>query len=60
MKRKDNITSIVERIINEWDPLGLLKGGAPEDEYNIEIQGIVAGLRKCKTKAMEIMKNNKS
>ena len=24
----------LELIINEWDPIGLIRGGAPEDEYD--------------------------
>lgn len=49
MRRRDNITPIVKRIINKHDPLGFLEGGAPEDEYNIEIQGIAARLKNCKS-----------
>ncbi|MEN6412500.1 MAG: hypothetical protein ABFC84_07025 [Veillonellales bacterium] len=24
----------LEKIVNEWDPVGLISGGAPEDEYD--------------------------
>ncbi len=24
----------LEKIVNEWDPVGLINGGAPEDEYD--------------------------
>ncbi|MVO98142.1 hypothetical protein [Paenibacillus lutrae] len=34
---------VLTEIINSWDPVGLLAGGAPEDEYSIEIREIVAG-----------------
>lgn len=27
---------VLTEIINSWDPVGLLAGGAPEDEYSIE------------------------
>lgn len=29
------------QVINDWDPVGLLAGGAPENEYSIEIREIV-------------------
>ncbi|MFB7816629.1 DUF1871 family protein [Paenibacillus chitinolyticus] len=32
---------VLTEIINSWDPVGLLAGGAPEDEYSIEIKEIV-------------------
>ncbi|WP_211656067.1 hypothetical protein [Planococcus alpniumensis] len=32
----------VKSIIDEWDPIGLLDLGCPEDEYNPEIKDIVA------------------
>lgn len=35
-----NTEKIVSRIINEWDPIGLLAGGAPSNEYDIEIKDI--------------------
>lgn len=35
----------VERIINANDPIGLIKGGAPNDEYHAEIGKIVNLLR---------------
>lgn len=31
---------IVSEIINAWDPAGLLAGGAPSNEYDIEIDRI--------------------
>ncbi|MGN7358116.1 hypothetical protein ACTHPF_15205 [Paenibacillus sp. SAF-054] len=31
---------IVAVIINGWDPVGLLAGGAPSNEYDIEIKEI--------------------
>jgi len=38
----------VREIINKSDPIGLLKQGAPDDEYEKEVQEIIAGLNKCK------------
>lgn len=29
------------QVINDWDPVGLLAGGAPENEYSIEIREII-------------------
>lgn len=33
---------IVKSVIDEWDPIGLLYLGCPEDEYDPEIKDIVA------------------
>ena len=35
----------VQEIINENDPIGLVNGGAPDDEYHAEIGKIVSVLR---------------
>lgn len=35
----------VQKIINDYDPMGLVSGGAPDDEYHTEIGKIVALLR---------------
>ncbi|MFF2483474.1 hypothetical protein [Paenibacillus sp. NPDC058071] len=37
------------QIINDWDPVGLLAGGAPEDEYNIEVREIAEESSSCKS-----------
>lgn len=37
----------IKEIINEFDPINLLKQGMPGDEYEGEIQSIVGGLSKC-------------
>ena len=39
--------STLKKMIDSWDPLQLLKSGAPQDEYDSEIQSIAAGLRNC-------------
>ena len=39
--------SLVADVINQHDPIALLKQGAPNDEYSDEVQRIVAGLHKC-------------
>lgn len=38
------IYKIVERQIRTWDPYGLLAGGAPEDEFDAEIEAVVSRL----------------
>lgn len=39
-----NKLSIVKDVIDEWDPQNFLKSGCPDDEYEVEIQGIVVVL----------------
>ncbi len=31
----------VKTVVNAMDPIGLIKGGAPEDEYDLEINKII-------------------
>ncbi|QHJ70909.1 DUF1871 family protein [Planococcus halotolerans] len=40
---------IVKSIIDDWDPIGLLDLGCPEDEYDPEIRDIVALLPHVKS-----------
>ena len=40
-KRWKKIEAIVRAAILEWDPYGLINGGAPEDEWDSEILQIV-------------------
>lgn len=35
---------LLTEVINNWDPVGLLAGGAPQNEYDIEINVIT---QKC-------------
>lgn len=37
---------IVKRRIDEWDPIGLLAMGVPDDEYDVEVMMIVERLSK--------------
>ena len=39
--RYESLVAAVERAINESDPIGLLEGGAPSDEYGPEIRTIL-------------------
>jgi len=43
------IFSLVQVVINRWDPYGLLEGGAPEDEFESEIASVVAKIKTIKT-----------
>ncbi|NOU92565.1 hypothetical protein GC093_04875 [Paenibacillus sp. LMG 31456] len=38
---------LLTQVINKWDPIGLLAGGAPEDEYSIEIREIAQKSSLC-------------
>ena len=40
-RRYPDLVAAVERAINEADPIGLLAGGAPSDEYAPEIGTII-------------------
>jgi len=44
---KDKYFTLVKEIVNKIDPIGLLKQGAPSDEYEEEIQRIAAKFRIC-------------
>jgi hypothetical protein len=48
-------TKLLTEVINNWDPVGLLAGGAPQDEYNIEINEIAQKSIAC-TNEMELAK----
>ena len=45
--RYQDLVAAVERAINEADPIGLLEGGAPSDEYAVEIGTIIPRLAKA-------------
>jgi len=45
MKVHKIIFEEVQKIVNEYDPVGLVRGGAPPDEYHTEVGKIVAFLR---------------
>lgn len=40
----ERASPICRSVIHEWDPYGLLKGGAPDDEFDSEIKAIVKQL----------------
>ena len=37
----------LSRLVEEADPIGLVAGGAPADEYGPEVSTILAGIREC-------------
>lgn len=37
------------QVINDWDPVGLLAGSAPENEYSIEVREIAQKSSTCKS-----------
>ncbi len=39
---------VIREIINKWDPIGLLKLGAPRGEYDLEINRISCKIEKIK------------
>ncbi|OPH51881.1 hypothetical protein BC351_34265 [Paenibacillus ferrarius] len=39
----------LSQVINDWDPVGLLAGGAPENEYSIEVKEIAQKSLSCKS-----------
>lgn len=41
--------SLVKTVVNKHDPIGLLKMGAPEDEYHPELPGLVNAVSIAKT-----------
>lgn len=45
------LREIVSRALNEADPLGLLRMGAPEDEYDPEVDTILPRLRGAASEA---------
>ncbi|OMF37558.1 hypothetical protein BK133_05775 [Paenibacillus sp. FSL H8-0548] len=48
-------TKLLTEVINNWDPIGLLAGGAPQNEYDIEISQIVQKSITC-TNEIELAK----
>ncbi|OME74115.1 hypothetical protein BK120_32085 [Paenibacillus sp. FSL A5-0031] len=48
-------TKLLTKVINNWDPIGLLAGGAPQNEYDIEINQIAQKSITC-TNEIELAK----
>ena len=48
-KQGNEFDPVVHTVIHEWDPFHLLRGGAPPDEWDHEIQRIVERLNSIKT-----------
>ena len=47
-EKYDKTFKLIKRIINNWDPIGLLPS-APDDEYEMEIGRIVSLLNKAES-----------
>ena len=45
----DQAVAICRNAIAQWDPLALLSGGAPADEYDSEVSSLVPKLRDART-----------
>ena len=41
---------VVGSVVREWDPYSLIAGGAPEDEFESEIAGVVAQIPRIKNR----------
>ncbi|EGO63401.1 hypothetical protein [Acetonema longum] len=54
-KRLNNQYQQLEKLVNEWDPIGLIRGGAPKDEYDCLTAQLLALLHEGKN-AEELMK----
>ena len=49
-KRRYNLALEITRVIvHEWDPYGLIKGGAPHDEFDREIASIVSQIHRIQS-----------
>ncbi len=49
MKQVDQAKETVRRVVNQWDPYGLLRLGCPVDEFDPEVDEIVRQLGKLKS-----------
>jgi hypothetical protein len=53
MKMKEAVykraLEVVGSVVREWDPYGLIAGGAPEDEFDSEIAAVVRQIPRIKT-----------
>ncbi len=47
-RERERAFAVACRVIHEWDPYGLLKGGAPADEFDREIAAVVAQFDRIK------------
>ena len=49
MTRQERVTEAVREVIHEWDPYGLLRGGAPRDEFDREIASVASQFRRIQS-----------
>jgi hypothetical protein len=57
MKKADykRALQVVGSVIREWDPYGLIAGGAPADEFDSEIAGVAAQVPRIKTEKEAVL-----
>jgi Domain of unknown function (DUF1871) len=48
-RRYKELLALVGKVIADWDPYGLLDGGAPDDEFRSEIASIAAQVQRIKS-----------
>ena len=46
---------VVGSVVREWDPYSLIAGGAPVDEFDSEIAGVVAQIPRIKTEEEAVL-----
>src|SRR5262245_37036008 len=46
---------VVGSVVHEWDPYGLLAGGAPADEFDSEIAAVVTQIPRIKTEKEAVL-----
>lgn len=46
---------VVGSVVREWDPYSLIAGGAPADEFDSEIAGVVAQIPRIKTEKEAVL-----
>lgn len=51
-----NPEDIIKKVIDKYDPIGLLSIGCPQNEYNVEIKDISTNICQCKN-TKEIQKH---
>ena len=51
MTRQERLTEAVRDVIHEWDPYGLLRAGAPPDEFDRETASVASQLRRVQSPA---------
>jgi hypothetical protein len=48
-RRYEELSTLVAAVIVEWDPYALLAGGAPRDEFDLEVSSVVTQVPRIKS-----------